>query len=505
MAAFLDARAIPNGTILTPDLAIVGGGPAGIALALAMAGSGQKVLLLESGGTAFDKKTQSLYDGAETGVAYTALAAGRQRYLGGSSNHWGGWCRPLDVIDFESRDWIAHSGWPFPCSAIEPYFARAQSLVEAGPWLYEKGDAAMASNGPVLPLGKGGVYTSWFQFSKTRDSIYPTYFGHRYEGDLKQAANITTLLQANVTAIRLAPEANRVDHLDVATLNSQGGAGNHLTVKPRYTVLAVGAIENARLLLASNDVMKPGIGNQNDLVGRFFADHPIPANVATLVTFDGTLAPYYANNTSLTDGTIMRAVFSPKPTFARAKGLAGSLTTVENPAKLDELGIAAVVATAEAMGVDASNARAFSLHGGMELAPDPDRRLTLTGQRDALGMPRLKLDMRIADSDFDRYRQTLAELGRQMLAARAGMVRLTYSQRHEWLAAMDWGNHHMGTTRMSDDPKNGVVDAQGQVYGVSNLYVAGSSVFPTYGSSNPTMNLLALTLRLGDHLKKVMA
>ena len=98
-----------------------------------------------------------------------------------------------------------------------------------------------------------------------------------------------------------------------------------------------------------------------------------------------------------------------------------------------------------------------------------------------------------------------AELGRQLLASRTGMIKLNYDRREEWLAAMDWGNHHLGTTRMSADPKTGVVDPQGQVFGVPNLYVAGSSVFPTYGSSNPTMNLLALTLRLGDRLKKVMA
>src|SRR6185312_12056129 len=133
------------------------------------------------------------------------------------------------------------------------------------------------------------------------------------------------------------------------------------------------------------------------------------------------------------------------------------------------------------------------------------RRLTLSGQRDALDMPRLNLDMRIADSDFDHYRRTLSELGRQLLASRTGMIRLNYNHREQWLKAMDWGNHHLGTTRMSDDPKKGVVDAQGRVHGMANLYVAGSSLFPTYGASNPTLNLVALTLRLADHLKKVMA
>ena len=146
-----------------------------------------------------------------------------------------------------------------------------------------------------------------------------------------------------------------------------------------------------------------------------------------------------------------------------------------------------MVATAQALGVDAAYAKAYSLGCGIELAPDPDRRLTLTEQRDALGMPRLKLAMTIADSDFAHYRRTLAELGRQLLASRTGMIKLNYNRREEWLAAMDWGNHHLGTTRMSADPKTGVVDAQGQVYGVPNLYVAGSSVFPTYGASNPTL------------------
>jgi choline dehydrogenase-like flavoprotein len=502
---FLDARTLPSGTTLTPDLAIVGGGPAGISLALALADSGHDILLLESGGQNFDAKDQALYRGTESGVSYVALDGGRLRFLGGSSNHWGGWCRPLDPIDFETRDWIAHSGWPFGISEIKPYFARAQALVEAGPWLYDRVPGALNDSGPLIGLAPGGLYTSWFQFSKTRDSVLPTYFGHRYGDDLARAARIKPLLHANVTAIRLMPDAGRVDRLDIATLPSPGGAGNRLTVKPRYTVLACGAMENARLLLASNDVMNVGIGNQNDLVGRFFADHPTPRDVATLVLFDGMMGSFYANNTPLPNGVIVRAVLSPRAEFARAKGVAGSLTTVDNPASLDETGTAAVVATAQALGVDAGNAKAWSLGCGMELAPDPDRRLTLTGEKDVLGLPRLKLQMTMADSDFDRYRQTLAELGRQLLAARIGMLRINYSHREQWLKAMDWGNHHLGTTRMSDDPKRGVVDAQSRVHGVENLYVAGSSVFPTYGSSNPTMNLLALTLRLADRLKQVMA
>jgi choline dehydrogenase-like flavoprotein len=498
LTAFLDARALPDATVLTPDLAIIGGGPAGISLALALAGTKLNILLLESGGANFDPQNQKMYAGGQSGLSYIALDSGRLRFLGGSTNHWGGWCRPLDEIDFEKRDWMAYSGWPFPRQALEAYYPRAQALVEAGPWLYDKADAHMAAQGAPLTLGQGGVYTSWFQFSKTRDSDLPTYFGHRYDGELKRAPHVTPLLHANIAGIRLTPDANRVDHLDVATLN-----GKRFTVRPHVTVLACGGMENARLLLVSNDVMKKGVGNQNDLVGRFFADNPIPRDVATLVSFAGALAPYYGDNLSLTNGPILRATFAPHHNFRRTAHLAGSLTTVEQPVELDDTGKAAVITTALALGMDASNAKSYSLGCGMELLPDPERRLTLTDEKDALGLPRLKLHMRVAEEDYRLYHQTLRELGRQLLASGTGMLKI--NRRQDWSKNMDWGNHHLGTTRMHDDPKQGVVNADGQVHGVGNLYVAGSSVFPTYGASNPTLNLIALTLRLADHLKKVVA
>ncbi len=507
MTAPIDARTLPDGQVLTPDLAIVGGGPAGITLAMALAASGLKVLLLESGGANFDPAGQKLYAGSQaplgpTGVQYAALDAGRLRVLGGGTNHWGGWCRPMDAIDFEARPWLPYSGWPFGRTALEPYYPRAQALVEAGPWIYDqKGEAMTAAQGPVMPLGPDGLYTSWFQFSKTRDSVLPTQFGHRYETELKRAAHVTPLLHANVTAIRLSADARQVDRLDVATLT-----GKHFTVKPRVTVLAAGAMENARLLLASGDVMSSGVGNQNDLVGRFFADNPIPRDIATLVSFAGPLPAFYGSNQILDDGVILRATLAPTAAFRRKAQVAGSLCTVEPPTvELDETGKAAVITTALALGVNAANAQAYSLGCGMELQPDPDRRLTLTGEKDALGLPRLKLDMRIADADFDRFRRTLTELGRQLLANRIGLLRINCKERQDWMKRMDWGHHHLGTTRMHADPKQGVVDADGLVHGVANLYVAGSGVFPSYSASNPTLNLVALTLRLGDHLKKVMA
>lgn len=499
MTALIDARTLPTGTQLSCDLAIIGGGPAGISLALALADAKLNIVLLESGGMNFESDAQRLYAGQQSG--YTGLDVGRLRFLGGGTNHWGGWCRPMDALDFKAQAWRPWSGWPFGREALAPYYPRAQQLVEAGPWVYDaRGNVEAADKGAVLPLGHGGLYTSWFQFSKMRGDVLPTQFGHRYAGDLNRIANLKLLLHANVTGIRLAENAASVARLDAATLT-----GKRFTIAPRFVVVACGGMENARLLLASNDVMKTGIGNQNDLVGRFFADNPIPRDVATLVSFGGPLAPFYGSNQAMDDGSIMRATFAPSEDFRRRAQVAGSLSTVEQAVDLDETGKAAVITTAIALGVDASNAKAYSLGCGMELAPDPERRLTLTGEKDALGMPRMKLAMRIAEQDFALFGKTLRELGRQLLAARIGMLRINCHAPADFQANMDWGHHHLGTTRMSADPKTGVCDGDGKVHGVANLYVAGSSLFPSYGASNPTLNLIALTLRQADHLKKVTA
>lgn len=497
MPQFLDARAVPDGSVLTPDLVIIGGGPAGISLALALANSRLSVLLLESGSMQFNARTQNLYAGQEVGIPYVPLDETRLRYLGGSTNHWGGWCRPLTEIDFERRAWVPYSGWPFGRAALEPYFSRAQALVEAGPFLYDALADKVSALGPLLELGLGGVYSSFFQFSQWAGNPLhlPTHFGERYAADLKRIPNLNVMLHANVTGLRLAANAASLDHLDVATLS-----GRRFQVRPRAAVVATGAIESARLLLASDDVMTTGVGNQNDQVGRFFADHAIPRETATLVVFGGAIAPYYTD-TAILSGLHFRATLAATDAFKRRAKVLGSLSTVEQSVALDAVGTAAVTQTSSMLGIDASDARAYALGCGFELNPDPDRRLTLTGERDALGMPRLKLNMTISDADFASYQRTLEELGRQLLAARTGMLRLDRTTRAEWLSGLAWGNHHMGTTRMHVDPRQGVADANGKVHGIANLFLAGSGLFPTYGASNPTMNLVALTLRLADHLK----
>jgi choline dehydrogenase-like flavoprotein len=498
LGAFIDARTVPSGTVVKADVAIVGGGPAGISLALALANTKLKVVLLESGGMSFDAKTQSLYEGSKIGAPYVTLESSRLRYLGGSSNHWGGWCRPMDVIDFESRAWMPYSGWPITKADIDRYFVKAHEMCEAGTLYYDGAAKITGGLGQPLALGPGGITTRWFQFSKMRSSVLPTRFGDRYAPDLKKVSRLAVYLWANVTRLGMNPSGTFVRELDVATLD-----GKKFKIRAKACVLATGGVEVPRLLLASNDISKAGIGNTNDMVGRFFADHPVPRDNAVLVLFGGQPAPFYLGNQT-THGAILRAGLFPSEKFRRNHEVMASSITVEGKVDLDALGKAAVATTADALGVDAANASYHSLGCGMEVTPDPDRRLTLADERDALGMPKLKLHMRIAVQDFDKYRLTLKELGRQLLEARIGMLKLNLRTRDEWYASLDWGNHHMGTTRMSADPKKGVVDANLKVHGLANLYVASTSVYPTYGAANPTINLIALTLRLADHLKEAL-
>lgn len=498
MGAFIDARTVPSDTVVRADLAIIGGGPAGIALAMALANTRLKIVLLESGGHQSDTANQSLNRASVTGLPYPALDTFRDRFFGGSSNHWDGWCRPLDALDFEPRDWLGFSGWPVTKKELDRTFVKAHMLCEAGTLYYDAAGAMMTKLAPALPLGTGSLTTRWYQFSRMRGGPRPTRFGDRYVQDLKKQARLTVYLNASVTRLGLNASGKRIAVLDAATLT-----GRKFTVKPKAVVLAAGAIETARLLLASNDVRPAGIGNSHDLVGRFFADHPLIGSAATLVLFGGAPAPYYLRP-QRRRGAVLQAGLILSEASRRTHMVTDSSIIPGDPAELDAFGKAAVTATASALGTGATRAAVYALGGSIELSPDPGRRITLTRQRDALGLPVPKLHMRIAGSDFDQFRETLKELGRQLLSARIGMVHLNRDSGEDWRQGLNWCGHQMGTARMSADPKQGVVNADLKVHGVANLYLAGSAVFPTYGTAPPTVPLIALALRLASHLKKVL-
>ena len=267
-----DANRIPAGSTLRADLCIVGAGAAGIALALALQDSGLDVILLESGADRPDEAVQALYEGS---VADARLHPPpdhyRVRRFGGSTTLWGGRCLPMDAIDFERRDYIAHSGWPIGLDDLLPYYPRANQLCEAGDFAYT---VQTAFTRPVRPM-IGGFDSDAFSTDTLERFSCPTDFGARYRRRLERGP-VRVLLNANLTRLSgrsmaqsgASSQGEPIDSAQVRTL-----AGNHFTVQARGYVLAAGGLEVARLLLASPGASGRGLGNARDVVGRYYMSH----------------------------------------------------------------------------------------------------------------------------------------------------------------------------------------------------------------------------------------
>ncbi len=508
---FTDARTLPDQTSLEADLAIIGGGVAGITLARTLAGSGISVCVVEAGGLEPDPEVQSLYEGENTGIDYSPSAT-RLRLFGGSSNHWGGYCRPLDAIDFEQRDWVPFSGWPFAIDELIPYYEPAAEIVEVAPGRFDDRKYWQRVTGEKLPgLATGRMRLQFVQFSS------PTRFGSRYGDELKAAANTRILLNANVTRISASDDARGVKRLAIRTLN-----GLTHSVKARYYVLAAGGLENARILLLSNNVIQAGLGNQNDLVGRFFMEHPHMGGFAEMVVADLNRLPKILRERVMAEGRSAKAAFNPTQAFLREHrllnatfmmGVAGKYSADQLPeaanandtARRDMLMAARRFLTDNDDAVKPGHPDEFGvwlgIGGSCEQAPNPDSRVSLSTQHDALDLAKIKLNWRLTEQDRLSFYTHLHSLPLEFGALGIGRLREMVADQSDWPQPLGGGSHHMGTTRMSDDPLRGVVDHNCKVHAVDNLYVAGSSVFPTSGASNPTLTLVALTLRLADHLK----
>jgi len=519
-----DARELDDGQVLECDLCIVGGGAAGITIARAFAGAKLEVCLLESGGLEYEEEIQNLYRGANVGLPYFDLDICRLRFFGGSTNHWAGRCRPLDELDFEHRPWVPLSGWPFGKAELDPYYREAQKICQLGAYDYTP-EPWLNPGQEVLPFDPAKVVSRVWQFSP------PTQFGEVYRGELESADNILLLLHASVVDIAANEAGAEVQGLQVATL-----AGKRLSVRARAYVLACGGLENPRLLLASSRQVNVGLGNQRDMVGRCFMEHP-HVNAARALVVDPAVLSLYTRGQGggEAQGIEVTGCLNQSPERQRAGQLLNfdGLFTADNigdsgyaalrrmwkaaeqrrwPADLaGDLWQALIDIDDTAAGLLGrfgvreyrADEASFLMWCSAEQAPNPDSRVRLGDELDALSVPRIALDWRLTELD---KRSLLG--GHQAVAEELGRTGLGRLQIEEWLSAditswapeLEGGHHHMGTTRMSEDPSQGVVDPSSRVHGIANLYVAGSSVFPTCGSANPTLTIVALALRLADEL-----
>jgi len=528
---FNDARQIPAGTVLDAEICIVGAGAAGISLALSLRDRGMRVLLLESGGMELDEATQALYAGESRGVPNHDLDASRLRYFGGTTNHWAGWCRRLEATDFRPPNPGDLRGWPITRDDLAPHYATAQALCEVAPG--DDDDAATWPAGPgmqALPLDPARLRTALFRVSP------PTRFAAAYGEALARTRNIAVTLHANVLEVQTDAQATRVIGLRVRALT-----GPEFAVTARFFVLAAGGLENARLLLLSNRAQQAGLGNGHDVVGRYFMDHPwlTDAGFIAFTRPSPGLALYLdepASSGSTMFGALaqgapepgiggFRVVLHPARRVVEGvdalKSIAGDVAALRLPDRLwHKLG--RVAADYDAV-VDSAYKTLFgtrkSIFGSpeagagpilgahldinVEQLPDPASRVLLSASRDALGQRRLVLDWRPGEAEKRTMRRAVELVGLEF--GRLGLGRLRakpLAEGSHWPADMQGSRHHMGTTRMSVTPRTGVVDAECRVHGVTNLYMAGSSVFASCGFANPTLTIVALALRLGDRLAR---
>jgi choline dehydrogenase-like flavoprotein len=477
---------------LETGVCLVGAGAAGITLARALEASGIDCVLLEGGGfVPRERSSWELYRGDVTASPVAEiegyLQASRLRWFGGSTNHWVGWCRPLDLLDFEPRPWIPHSGWPLRREDLDPFYRSAADVLQIEPFDRTPGPAAHEE---AFPGSDGDFERVRFYMSP------PTRMGERYRGEIEHARHVRALLHANVVTLETDADKRRLEAVRVLTI-----AGAGFRVRARAFVLAMGGIENARLLLASN------VGNDHDLVGRFFMDHPhvIPGQVA-LTPPAGGFAPFFFHRPpDFRCSTIQ--VLSLTERAQRRNRLANADLHFRSlpgfsPESSDRAGsaVARMAALTEGTGRELT---AAELRLRLEPVPNPESRIVLSEQKDALGVPRAELSWRLDREDAGHVEAAVDALARELGRSGWGRAQRALLDGEPW-PGTSWGGHHIGTTRMHADPRQGVVDAEGRVHGVANLFVAGSSVFPTAGAANPTLTIVALALRLAKRLGQVV-
>jgi choline dehydrogenase-like flavoprotein len=458
------------------DACVLGAGPAGITVALQLAAAGWKVGLLEGGGLEYSERSQSLY--AAKGPAALGLPYTRLRYFGGTSNHWSGRCRPFDPSDFEAVPPNGIPGWPIPYSEMARYLQPAMEILDLPAQGFKSingalDDAKFAADSYALSP--------------------PTRFAAKYLASLRSSRSIDLVLNCNCVDLHFSPQANRIDAVRAVDYEGNGSA-----VRAGTFVVAMGGIENARLLLASESLRSRGVGGP--LLGRCFMEH-LNVELGEFVFADesahGSFQYYttaaFSRSQKIGVGNVSLNPVRQVKSYGRTGKVKSFLKTLAC-----DMGMAEKVQFISNFACPGAGLVTTLL----EQSPEPFNRITLTGEKDKLGMPIAEASWTLSDTDTRTIRTIGLEVAKGFARSGLGYMRLRdYVVDPAARIPASPHAHHMGSTRMAREPRWGVVNTDCRVFGTSNLYVAGSSIFATGGGCNPTMPLLQLALRLGDHLK----
>jgi choline dehydrogenase-like flavoprotein len=486
------------------DACVIGSGPAGITLARALAAKGHRVALMEAGGLEWSPESQELYEGEVVGADLgMPLDAMHLRYFGGTSNHWNGVCAPLPPQKFGPRPSDPLSGWPIDHEDLAPYQAETESILDTEP---EHATPRPAGAGPDDPFRPAEVLRS-----------PPTRFAAKYHDEIAASDAIVLGLHANLVDLRLYDDLARVTEAHFRSLDPDDPG---FAVRARVFCLCAGGIENPRLLLNFRDQIPTGIGNEHDLVGRHFSDHQSlqlgelifaerpPADLQFFFATDefmaaaGSLDFTIRVNHRPRQLSFVREGLRSAQCLPLVDRLAGAV--LETPARCDTGGLGEYW-----MSRDPERYPWATVSTHSAQAMHPDNRVTLGEEHDALGLLRSRLEWQVREADVHSLKATAMGFAAYVADVGLGRMRL-----YDWIlsdsleppdvvAEPHLGRlnsyHHMCTTRMSDDPREGVVDANCRVHSVENLYIGGSSVFGGPGWP-PTFTIVQLALRLADHV-----
>lgn len=512
------------------EVCIIGAGAAGLTVARRLLQRGRSVVLLESGGRDYEAATADLNAGENVGEDYYELNQSRLRFFGGTTAIWGGRCAELDPIDLVSREWVPHSGWPISYEELSKYSRQARPLF----------DLPEETNGAET-LRRAGVPLPDFDPDKLTMPVWAfdmrfNRFTLQSSRDVVDHPRCEIFLYATAVSIEAAKSGIGIERVIARSLN-----GRELRIRARAFVVAAGGIENPRLLLASNSVMADGLGNAGGAVGRFFMEHPHARGGRLLDGRAWQLLKAFGRRHRI-GGQDLAALIAASPAIQESQRILNSSLTIvaRQPEQVRQFwgmraystikhnlaptkaGRTLWITTKKLAGLAQRKLdplRPWLLHklGRVQIAllvraeqaPNPESRVMLSNECDALGMPRVRLDWRLTELDVRSVAVLVRVLGEEL--ERLGLGRVEPAA---WLGnpAGGWrtdplisahpigGYHHMGTTRMSADPRSGVTDSETRVHGLANLYVAGSSLFPTSGWANPTLTILALALRTADRI-----
>jgi choline dehydrogenase-like flavoprotein len=504
---FEDARSIPSGTIIEADIVVIGSGAAGITIARDLAGHGLRIVMLEAGGLSVDPDVSALSQIDDVGRPYPDPHTRRLRYFGGTTNHWGGQCAPLDPLDLKRQDWIEHSGWPYGYDVLRPYYERAHEVLGLGAFDYRPETAAAELGFDLFPFDPARIETVMARYNRVR-------FGLEHGAALTDDPTTRILLYADVSSIDLeTPESDTVRGVTVRTV-----AGNSFAVAGRRIVLAAGGIENPRLLLLSNAERPAGLGNQSDAVGRYYQEHLLFPSGVILPEGGYAALDFYGKEWSWRGIHVRSHIALPAEEVRRLRiprfrsqfwlldpYMDAAQAALHGDIRPDDL--LTMIADPRGMGHLAkcrwdAGPRVYALANYVQQVPNPESRIMLSDRRDDLGRPQPQLQWKLSSQDHEgvliAHRAIANEVGRSGF----GRMRLEIEPNPETLLEGCWGGaHHMGTTRMDDDPARGVADGNARVHGTNNLFIAGSSLFPTCGWQNPTLTIVATSLKLADHLR----